>query len=247
MISGNYYHGTSTHRLESIRKNGFRLGERDDWSKWLCARGVYFVLNRPSVALFFARRAVLTDRGQGIQSEPVVIEVSVNVCETTRMLDLTTEAGMKIFFGKYVTVRSQYGSLDAFLSKNDPCIRSVYSADSFSQVEKDDYVGGLMVARRPYSHFNWDCAVLTQLVDECGYVGVLAVFQEGNPWCFDYFPEDVYEDETTPHFHGIRYRDAVNVCVTHLDLIRGDFTIVTFDDCPEEYIHKVSSTANDRM
>lgn len=241
MLSGEFYHGTSSIRLEHIRADGFKLNE--DWSKWLSAKGVYFVLNRPLVALFYARQAALHDSGRYSPVEPVVIKVSINFYNETRILDLTSENGMHILFNKYYLVRSKFGSISDFLSVNDKIIRAIWSNTQFSEKEKSDFILSLCRRLRRYSEFKWDCAVITDLVNENGYAAIIAVFQEGLSGAFDCF-EYKYHDESTPSYQGIRYRDAIVVCITDLDWIDKSFIEVNLDNYPKAYLNKVSNIEN---
>lgn len=243
MISGSYYHGTSSRRLDEILKNGFRL--REDWSKWLAVKGVYFVLNRPLVALYFARRAVLLDKEKGYNSDPVVIKVSIEI-ENERMLNLTTEEGMRLFYKKYLYISEKYGSPKDYLTLNDPSIRSIFEVHGFSDKEKNDYVNSKLKEVRSYKHFRWDCAVITDLINENKYAIVVALFQEGLSGAFDRFNYK-YEDEYIPSYQGIRYRDAIMVCVTDLNCIGKEFEKLEKYDYEQGYIDKVSCIEDDRI
>lgn len=242
MASGAYYHGTSSYRLESIRTKGFRL--REDWSKWLSAKGVYFVLNRPLVALYYAKRAVLQDKYRNIDSFPVVINVPVHITDKN-VLNLTTENGMHILYDKYAQMKKQYGTSKAFLTKKDRRLKTIYNANGFSDSEKSDYIDDIINYNRSYK-LKWDCAIITDLVNEHDFCAVIAIFQEGLSGALDCFNHE-YSEAETPSYQGIRYRDAIMVCVTDLDCIDDEFDIVEDHNFPSEYIEKVTSIAHDRI
>ena len=70
MLSGPLYHGTSSHRLKGIIENGFV--ENTNTNKWLYAKGIYCVRERPLVAHYFANWAVSQDEDQQPGALPVV-------------------------------------------------------------------------------------------------------------------------------------------------------------------------------
>jgi len=243
--SGTFYHGTSSHRLDSIRQKGFRL--RDNWSKWLCARGVYFVLNRPLVALYYARRTALLDRSQYAHSEAVVIEVPIHIKDDRRVLNLTTDDGMQTFVLKYQDLQERMGTVqDPLLMKlNEKKISSIRDALGYTEEEKNDVIAGIInQSRAGASYLKWDCAVLTDLVAEHGFAAIMAAFQEGVPGAYDCFRHE-YRDEFTQSYQGIRYRDSIILCITDLDWIERSYTVVDYSEFDSTYIEKVCSIKND--
>ena len=104
---------------------------------------------------------------------------------------------------------------------------------------------------RSYSQFKWDCAVITDLVNKRNYSAVLAVFQEGESMAFDFY-KHIYEDEHVSLYQGIRYRDAIMVCVTDLSMIDNDpntYEIIKLDEnnFPGEFIKKGASVKKDSL
>ncbi len=245
MLSGDFYHGTSSHRLDQIRQEGFRLFQ-EDWGKWLCARGVYLVRNRPLVALFHAKWATKLDRSNNEESEPVVIRVTIRWHDEKRILNLTTEGGMQELFFKYSEVKKQYGSKEGFLIVEDKIIKSIMEYIELSDEDKKNYVRSMFKGTRTYEHFKWDCAVITSLVKERGYAAVIAVFQEGLSGAFDYF-EHKYNEKNAISYQGIRYRDSIMVCITDLDWIGSEFTEIEFSSTHEGYLNKVSNIGKDKV
>ena len=250
MISADYFHGTSTHRLQGIRVQGFKINERDNWANWLCARGVYFVLNRPLVALYSANRAVLSDARRSIESQPIVLKACICLPDDkSRILDLTKEDGMLVLYGKYLEVKDKYGSIDEFMNSNDGIPKAILAVPSYPGINdraKRDYISSITANLRKYEHFKWDCAVITQLVNERNYAVVYAVFQEGVSAAYDHFAH-IYKEPENPSYQGIRYRDAIIACVVDLNCIDPNIEEISVNTYPECFVSKVSNIANDRI
>jgi hypothetical protein len=250
MLRGDYYHGTSSERLKEIKSEGFKL--RGDWSKWLCAKGIYFVFNRPIVAYYYAKLATLIDfERKGIDSTPVVIKVPLNILDSHKILNLTTDSGMLEFYKKYSETKMMYEGKSSFLDINDKFINDLRSKtfEDISSEEIEDYIESMTNKKRSYSQFKWDCAVITELVNNRDYSAVLAVFQEGDSMAYDFY-KHIYEDEHVPSYQGIRYRDAIIACVTDLSMIDSNpntYEIIVLDEkkFPVEFIKKGASVKKD--
>jgi hypothetical protein len=124
MISGDLYHGTSSGRWEEIRSHGFQLAE--GWDKWLCARGVYCVYERPLVAYYFATWAAHLDNTQKRyprDSTPVVLRVHTRDLGQHEVLDLTTDKGMAEFYHTYESFRRDYDEPADFLAEEPEVVK----------------------------------------------------------------------------------------------------------------------------
>lgn len=243
-----FYHGTTSSSLENIMRQGFILSNKNpDWSKWLCAFGVYCVLNRPSIAYYFARQRTLIKR-DGV---PKVIKIPVKMPHRDRILDLTTDEGHVELLKKYLEMKNLYGSVDAFLEIHDDKFIEILNLPNFTMEEKNDYIQSVQDNLRSYRQFKWDCAIITQLVRERNYAIIIAVFQEGDSIAFDVYNHK-YEEPDNPSYQGIRFRDSLIACITDLKIIDGSPSTYSEVDInqlqyPENFLSKVSSTRNPKI
>ena len=97
---------------------------------------------------------------------------------------------------------------------------SIEELTFLSEDEKNEYKEDCKQQIRSYAEFKWDCAVLTELVNEHNYAAIIALFQEGESGAHVHFGKK-HEDKYCPSYQGIRYRDAIMVCVVDLEWI-GD-------------------------
>jgi len=227
------YHGTSLKRWESIRKNGFSLGE--DFSSWLCAKGIYLVCNRPVIARHFAHV-----RAQKDDSPPVVLSVSVRSLGPAEVLDLTTDSGMMKFFREYLHQKS--------ILETDP--RGFFAKNASSS----DGIGVFVKSiedkqRKTLRPINWDCLVITWLVQEKKLAAVIAAVQEGNPFSF-HFTSQILKYRRVKSYKGIRFRDHLQVCITRPDVIIKSKTRIRRinpDSYPAEFFYQCVSHGHDVM
>ena len=215
MKNWKFYHGTSKKAFETIARQGFLLSEFR-FHNFLAPHGTYFVPNRPLLARRFAKQA-----GRFDFSEPLVLEVPLDLRNAVRVLDLTTDEGMNRFYKAYVEVKSllsinkthklgrntPVGMIEYFESIRDANAEILAKLDEANNAFQDD-------PRR----FNWDTAAIRLIIDKDKTQLIIAAIQEGTSFNFSFSNrEPAYHG--VPTYHGVCCRDHLEVCVTDLGLI----------------------------
>ncbi|MDP2916229.1 MAG: hypothetical protein Q8O91_12365 [Candidatus Aminicenantes bacterium] len=241
MLSGPLYHGTSSPRLKGIIENGFV--ENTNTNKWLYAKGIYCVRDRPLVAHYFANWAVSLDEDQQPGALPVVIKIKLNEIARKRILDLTTDRGMAVFYNRYRLFKSAYDTWHD-LYKEGFAIGTSAKNRLHNKIVSE-YLDSIKKEKIKYGRFNWDCAVITLLTKENGYDLIVAAFQEGDSGAHDFFKYR-YKNRYVPSYQGIRYLDGIIVCITNADVISSkikwkDIISLKKENYPDGFFEKFCS------
>lgn len=216
MKSWKFYHGTSKPAYESIKKHGFVLGEIRHHN-WLAPQGIYFAINRPLVARRYAKRACRSD----ISEETIVLEANINIPPQDKILDLTSDSGMNRFYKSYVKAQGLFSTTN--ITKLGQQIPSEYKDYINSIRQKHDETIKILNEANNQSEekpncFNWDSVAIQLIIDEDNVQLIIAVIQDGRTFN-DSFAGKEPKYKSAPHYHGIRTRDHLQVCVTDLGII----------------------------
>lgn len=226
------YHGTSRKMLEIIQQCGFVTGELR-FHSWLAPQGIYFVPNRPLIARRFAKQA-----GRSDFSEPVVLEVQLRTPDSDRILDLSTDRGMNLFYLAYVKAQGLFSTEKlGHLGKNAPpeYIEYLQSIRQVNQDTLDKLNEAHDKALEDPRRFNWDTVAIRLLIDEHNFQLVIALAQEGTSFNLSFSGREPLF-HVAPHYSGVRCRDHIEVCVTDLGLIDLDnMHIRAFDTDAKEF------------
>lgn len=208
MLKYEFYHGTSRIRYDSIKKHGFVLAD-PKYRNWLAPIGVYFIVNRPLVALRFSREAAAAD-----DSETVLLKVPISCPPNLeQVLDLTTDDGMFLLFRSYELARRLYHAPNPKLGSNVP---PTYAAYRRSLVEKHSRL--METLRKPFDQWkehknvNWDTLAMQVLVDEFSIILIIAALHEGTTFNMRFTSDEPEYVKARSH-KGIRARDHIEVCV----------------------------------
>ena len=208
------FHGMSEPSHKSMCKNNepFLIAENTD--RWLIAKGLYFVIERPLIALRYARQAAIN---QGYQeNEIVVLEYLLSDFKLANVLNLCSDEGQYILWKCYAELRqflnsqkvisrkvAQFSAYQQDLAASQNARRKKIS-ELISQMWQTDDAGQ---KKNPDSY-----AILLLNAAENGYDAVLAMFQEGEP-VSTYFNQKMPTYDSTPAYRGIRIRDHLELCL----------------------------------
>jgi len=204
-----FYHGTSRVRYKSIKEHGFMFAT-PNYRNWLAPVGVYFIVNRPLVALRFAREASAAD-----DSEPVLLKVPINFPkDRDRVLDLTTDDGMFLLFRGYELARRLYHAPRSKFGPNIPPGLAEYKKslmDKYRSLKKtlDEVPFKLW---RAHENVNWDSLAMEILRQESSIALVTATLHEGITFNLRFTSKQPVYPKARSH-KGIRARDHIEVCV----------------------------------
>lgn len=215
MINWKFYHGTSSAAFETIKSHGFILTEMR-YCNYLAPQGVYFVPNRPLIARRFAKLSSRNDR-----SQPVVLNVKLDIINVKNILDLTTDDGMNRFYQAYEEAKGIYSiHKTPKLGKNIPDEHREYMESI--KIINQDIINRLNEADKYYKiepvRFNWDTLIIQLLIDRYNIQLIIAAVQEGDTFNFS-FAHHNYKINLSPNYRGISHRDHIEVCVTDLSII----------------------------
>lgn len=212
------YHGTSSKAYDSILAYGFILTE-PRYHNFLAPQGIYFIPNRPLLARRFANNAARSDL-----SFPLVLNIRLRPSINPRILDLTTDDGLHIFYRAHKRMR---GLLEAKKPKkvgpNTPLgykeyMQSIYetNVDIYKRLD-----AASKEQKQHESNFNWDTLAIQLVIDEYQVQLIVAAISEGTTFGFT-FHKHQPSYATSAFFHGIRCRDHLEVCVVDLNVIDMD-------------------------
>lgn len=212
MFNQKFYHGTSTAVYESIKKNGFVLGEHS-FHGWLGTKGIYLVCDRPLVAKKFAERTAMRDK-----SEPLVLEVHINLPEPNYILNLMTDDGMNLFFESYeenfrLLAKSKLGS------ETPKDYEDYFQSIKIKDIEIETLLKAAhsLWVKKP-EEVNWDTLVVATLVIGSKICMIVAAIQEGTTFNRIFATTEPKWDKVKG-YNGIRVRDHIEVCITDTNYI----------------------------
>ena len=133
-----------------------------------------------------------------------------------RILDLTTDKGMNLFYLAYREVYKQ-----STINKGTRGVQYNEYFDSVSQ--EDKHFMDILEQTQSDDRFNWDTVAIRRLVMEHDFQLVIAAIQEGTSLNLFFSGREPVCD-IVPHYSGINFRDHIEVCVTDLSLIEHNST-----------------------
>ncbi len=221
--STEYYHGTSQNRLDSIKKNGFLVGD-PHYNNWLAPNGIYFVLNRPLIARRFALMVSSED-----MSTPVVIAVKISCPEDNKILDLTTDFGMHLLYIGYTDIERSHKQSRRKKKSRAPQSYTESLNDSIG--EMDEWLKEIFSDK---SEVNWDSVSIRYIADLLGIDLIIAAIQEGTAYNLSIAKEQI-KHHISKNYKGLRYRDHIELCVLNPNLIIADSIEVRDEKEDEEF------------
>ncbi len=205
------FHGTSHQRFDSIVNNGFQFGS-PQYDRFLSANGIYFVVNRPLIARRFALMAATEE-----ECEEVVVSVELNHLAKDALLDLTTDKGSHILFKGYLNLERLFKQKRRETTPRTP---TVYEVSLKKHVSSFELFGKELLKRMSERKkpLNWDSPALQCIATENNCAVIVAAIQEGTTFNNSFIHEE-YTHGTSKNYHGMRYRDHIEVCVIDPALI----------------------------
>ena len=188
-------------------QTGFLTGD-PHYDNWLAPTGTYLVLGRPLVARRFALKTAHEDN-----NIPVVVALRVTPPDETKIWDLTTDEGMHLLYVGYTEIERKWIHYKRDNSSRAPRSYTISKEETINELEdwiKEALEGG--------SKINRDSIVIRYISDELSIELVLAAFQEGTTFSLTLSDEEPHYFSST-NFHGIRYRDHIELCVLNPNLI----------------------------
>lgn len=197
------YHGTSSSRAISIKNNGFQKSPVR-YDRWLAPDGIYFVPNRPLIALRFALAPA-----QEENCEPTVLSVDFDTLEDDCILDLTSDSGLYELYSAYNKLHRIFKQTKHKEKARTP---DSYTADLLEKIdflESEDFLSLNITAE---NSCNWDSAALryVAMIHNCKII--VAAIQEGTTFSLSYFGKNV-EHRISRNYKGLGFRDHIEVCV----------------------------------
>ena len=209
----NLYHGTTESASLNIEKDGFRCSDKN-YSYYLSAYGIYFVVNRPLIATRFALKS----------NEPIVLKVSLKDIPKERILDLTTDEGMNILWETYDNLKKAGFDLKRMTKElkntsHEP-LKIKYLKSKIDINPMKDILGSTKRWRKDSASkikiFNADSVVLDHLSRY--YILIISSVNEGVTLQKKFtFSEAKYK--SVKGYKGIQARNHIEVCVTNTDYI----------------------------
>ena len=230
------FHGTSCKRYDSIVKCGFQLSS-DHYDRFISANGIYFVANRPLVARRFALMAARED-----QCEEVVLSVELKFIANNELLDLTTDNGMHMLYKGYLKLEQLFKQKKRTSAPRTP---TVYELSLEKESENMELFGTKVLTRMSErkKSLNWDSSALAFVAAENNCAVMVAAIQEGTTFNKS-FSHEQYTHGTSTNYHGMSYRDHIEVCVLDLALIDMKSLKVRikekdFHDYQDEFVYEI--------
>ena len=236
------YHGTSSKRAKSIRKNGFQIPPHKE-DRWLGSNGVYFVSNRPSIAYRFACKATLVDR-----SSEVILKVSFNLQDNDTILDLTSDSGLNILFCCYLRL---YRAFNQRQDKNNARTPDVYKPDEYEsdlehKIKEFEKNAEQVLSLYLNKSGNWDSAALRLAAMEKNMGIIAAAIQEGDSFSLSIL-NSPFKDSYS-NYSGIRYRDHIEICfIDQLLLQRCSVSTININEHFDHMHEAFSSRMKDSL
>lgn len=205
------FHGTSHQRYNSIVKNRFQLGSPQA-DRFLGSNGIYFVANRPLIARRFALMAA-TEEG----CEAVVVSVELKNLVNGELLDLTTDKGSHILYKGYLNLERLFKQNKR---KTAPRTPTVYEVSLEKHVRSSELHGEQLLKRMSERNkpLNWDSPALDSIAIMNNCAVIVAAIHEGTTFNKS-FTHEQYTHGTSRNYHGMSYRDHIEVSVLDPDLI----------------------------
>lgn len=205
------FHGTSCKRFNSITQYGFQLS-RNHYDRFLSANGIYLVANRPLIARRFALMTSIEEC-----CDEVVLSVRLKSFDNDELLDLTTDNGMHKLYKGYLKLELLLKQKER---KSAPRTPTVYEASlenhlSCFETFGDEILKRMSEKKKP---LNWDSPALKLVATENNCTVMVAAIQEGTTFNKSFIHEQ-YTHGTSINYHGMSYRDHIEVCVLDSALV----------------------------
>jgi hypothetical protein len=258
------YHGTSLSIWKRYKRQK-QIDVRNDFSRWLSAKGIYLFVGNPHLAYRFALERVDSERAKARMDRnikknelaPVVLEVSLRKIPRNRILDLTTADGHQLLWDGHRTL-AKIVLGPQFIKVVKSCMKADQTKrdkEYFRSLVQTLYRGGLSSDRKLFDTFfrymgisrsdidtayeilshiprirkadsssqddsyNYDCAVLTELVRKRKLSLVISTIQEGLTYN-ERWHRHIHETADIEGFSGLRFRDHIEFCVTDPQYIK---------------------------
>lgn len=205
------FHGTSCQRFDSIVNYGFQLS-RDHYDRFLSANGIYFVANRPLIARRFALMAAIEE-----QCEDVVLSVELKFIANDELLDLTTDNGTHKLYKGYLKLERLFKQKKRESAPRTPTVYEVSLENHLRSLElfSTEVLTRMSERKKP---LNWDSSALKLVATENNCAVMVSAIQEGTTFNKS-FSHEQYTHGTSKNYHGMSYRDHIEVCVLDPALI----------------------------
>jgi len=211
-LEGNIlYHGTSFGRAEAISNIGFKKSVHR-YDRWLGSDGIYFVSNRPLIALRFAEICA-NEEATG----PAVLAVSLSDFDDESILDLTSDIGLNNLYRGYSRLERIFKQTK---HASHPRTTDTYFVDLTSKLDSIDGVakGILALNISEKNSFNWDSAALRLVAMECNCQIIVAAIHEGTTFNLSFSGEN-YHHRISRNYKGLKFRDHIEVCIIEPSII----------------------------